>query len=215
MEKTTIIIVDDHQMIIDGFSRIIADEHGLEVISTYNDPKEALIKVPILKPQILMVDLEMPGMTGLELVRQIKIKLPDIRTILLTMHLDQATVKKAMELGFDAYILKNLDELELKIALTKVSRGQKYYSAQVTEVLTNSSTAISKGSSGSKLALLTSRETEVLKLIAEAYSTKDVADQLNISISTVETHRKAMMKKLEAHNVAGLVRLAVSEGLVE
>lgn len=214
MEKTTIIIVDDHQMIIDGFSRIIADEQDFEVISTYNDPKEALVKVPMLKPEILMVDLEMPGMTGLELVRQLKSKMPDLMTILLTMHLDQATVKKAMELGFNAYILKNLDELELKIALTKVRRGQKYYSAQVTEVLTNSSSEIVTNG-GAKLAVLTSRETDVLKLIADACSTKEIADELSISISTVETHRKAIMKKLEVHNVAGLVRLAISEGLVE
>lgn len=214
MEKTTIIIVDDHQMIIDGFSRIIADEQDFEVISTYNDPKEALVKVAMLKPEILMVDLEMPGMTGLELVRQLKAKMPDLKTILLTMHLDQATVKKAMELGFNAYILKNLDELELKIALTKVRRGQKYYSAQVTEVLTNSSIEIVTNG-GAKLAVLTSRETDVLKLIADACSTKEIADELSISISTVETHRKAIMKKLEVHNVAGLVRLAISEGLVE
>lgn len=214
MEKTTIIIVDDHQMIIDGFSRIIADEQDFEVISTYNDPKEALVKVPMLKPEILMVDLEMPGMTGLELVRQLKAKMPDLKTILLTMHLDQATVKKAMELGFNAYILKNLDELELKIALTKVRRGQKYYSAQVTEVLTNSSSEIVTNG-GAKLAVLTIRETDVLKLIADACSTKEIADELSISISTVETHRKAIMKKLEVHNVAGLVRLAISEGLVE
>lgn len=214
MEKTTIIIVDDHQMIIDGFSRIIADEQDFEVISTYNDPKEALVKVPMLKPEILMVDLEMPGTTGLELVRQLKAKMPDLKTILLTMHLDQATVKKAMELGFNAYILKNLDELELKIALTKVRRGQKYYSAQVTEVLTSSSSEIVTNG-GAKLAVLTSRETDVLKLIADACSTKEIADELSISISTVETHRKAIMKKLEVHNVAGLVRLAISEGLVE
>lgn len=214
MEKTTIIIVDDHQMIIDGFSRIIADEQDFDVISTYNDPKEALVKVAMLKPEILMVDLEMPGMTGLELVRQLRAKMPDLKTILLTMHLDQATVKKAMELGFNAYILKNLDELELKIALTKVRRGQKYYSAQVTEVLTNSSSEIVTNG-GAKLAVLTSRETDVLKLIADACSTKEIADELSISISTVETHRKAIMKKLDVHNVAGLVRLAVSEGLVE
>lgn len=214
MEKTTIIIVDDHQMIIDGFSRIIADEPEFEVISTYSDSKEALVKVPILKPEILMVDLDMPGMTGLELVRQLKAKMPDLKTILLTMHLDRATVKKAMELGFDAYILKNLDELELKVALTRVSKGQKYYSAPVTEVLSNSSTEIGM-SNISKLAVLTSRETDVLKLIAEAYSTKEIADELSISISTVETHRKAIMKKLDVHNVAGLVRLAVGEGLVD
>ena len=214
MERNSIIIVDDHQMIIDGFSRIIGDEQGFEVISSYSDPKEALVKVPILKPQILMVDLEMPGMSGLELVRQLKLKMPELKTILLTMHLDRATVKKAIELGFDAYILKNLDELELKIALVKVGKGQKYFSAQVTEVLSNSSSEIGR-SSVSKLAVLTSRETDVLKLIAEAYSTKEIADQLSISISTVETHRKAIMKKLDVHNVAGLVRLAVSEGLVE
>lgn len=213
-EEKHIVIVDDHQMIIDGLSRIIAEEHGFKVLSTYVDPKEALQKVPILKPDVLLVDLEMPGLNGLELVSQLKKTMPELRTILLTMHLDYATVKKAMEIGFDSYILKNLDEMELKIALNKVVKGHKYWSASITEVLNNTSKIIGKERL-SKLASLTNRETEILKLIAEAHSTKQIAEELFISVSTVETHRKSIIKKLEANNVAGLVRIAVSEGLVD
>ncbi|WP_422354261.1 response regulator [Roseivirga pacifica] len=213
-EEKRIVIVDDHQMIIDGLSRIIAEEHGFKMLSTYVDPKEALQKVPILKPDVLLVDLEMPGLNGLELVSQLKKTMPELRTILLTMHLDYATVKKAMEIGFDSYILKNLDETELKIALNKVVKGQKYWSASITEVLNNTSKIIGK-ERFSKLASLTNRETEILKLIAEAHSTKQIAEELFISVSTVETHRKSIIKKLEANNVAGLVRIAVSEGLVD
>ncbi|MHA7102579.1 LuxR family two component transcriptional regulator [Roseivirga pacifica] len=213
-EEKHIVIVDDHQMIIDGLSRIIAEEHRFKVLSTYVDPKEALQKVPILKPDVLLVDLEMPGLNGLELVSQLKKTMPELRTILLTMHLDYATVKKAMEIGFDSYILKNLDETELKIALNKVVKGQKYWSASITEVLNNTSKIIGK-ERFSKLASLTNRETEILKLIAEAHSTKQIAEELFISVSTVETHRKSIIKKLDATNVAGLVRIAVSEGLVD
>lgn len=214
MDKHSVVIVDDHQMIIDGLTRIVAEDNGFRVLSTYSSSKEALQKVPILKPDILLVDLEMPELNGLELVSRLKKELPELRTILLTMHLDHATVKKVMELGFDAYILKNLDEMELKIALNKVVKGQKYFGASITEVLNNTSTSIGS-SKTSKLASLTNRETEVLKLIAEAYSTKQIADELFISVSTVETHRKSIVKKLDANNVAGLVRIAVSEGLVD
>ncbi|TFV97127.1 response regulator transcription factor [Algoriphagus kandeliae] len=213
MENSRIVLVDDHQLIIDGLSRIIQEIPGFELVTSYHDPLEALQKIPVWKPEILMVDFEMPGLNGLELIRKLKQQIPELKTVLLTMHLDQATVKEALSLGVNAYILKNLDEFELRVALEKVSKGQNYYSAPVTEVLNSKSKSIQK-SSNSQLDLLSGREREVLKLIAEAFSTKEIADQLSLEISTIETHRKSLMRKLDVHNVAGLVRIAVQEGLV-
>ncbi|TNF40970.1 MAG: response regulator transcription factor [Cytophagales bacterium] len=213
MDKKSIVIVDDHQMIIDGLSRIIQEIPGFELLTTYHDPIEALKKIPIWNPDILLVDLEMPSLNGLELIRRLKQDFPELKTILLTMHLDRATVKEALSLKVNAYILKNLDEFELRIALEKVSKDQNYYSSPVTEVLNSKSRQIQK-TSNSQIDELSNREREVLKLIAEAFSTKEIADQLSLEVSTIETHRKSIMRKLNTRNVAGLVRIAIQEGLV-
>lgn len=213
MEKIRIVIVDDHQLICDGLSRIIQEIPEFEVITTYQNPMEALQKIPVWKPDILLVDFEMPGLNGLELIQKLKLEIPDLRSILLTMHLDKATVKEALSQGVNAYILKNLDEFELRIALEKVKNNQNYYSAPVTEVLNNKSKVIQKNSN-SQLESLSNREREVLRLIAEAFSTKEIAYQLSVEISTIETHRKSLLRKLDVRNVAGLVRIAIQEGLV-
>lgn len=213
MEKIKIVIVDDHQLICDGLSRIIQEIPEFEVITTYQNPMEALQKIPVWKPDILLVDFEMPGLNGIELIQKLKLEIPDLRSILLTMHLDKATVKEALSQGVNAYILKNLDEFELRIALEKVKNNQNYYSAPVTEVLNNKSKVIQKNSN-SQLESLSNREREVLRLIAEAFSTKEIAYQLSVEISTIETHRKSLLRKLDVRNVAGLVRIAIQEGLV-
>jgi len=213
MEKTNIIIVDDHQLIIDGLVRMIAADDRFEVMATYNSPEEALKKVPLLQPDILMTDLEMPGINGLELIRRIKQKIPQQKVILLTMHLDKASVKNAMERDVNAYLLKNLDEREFLMALNKVRNGQRYFSYEVTDTLANKDIEIQPKEQLKTLGL-TEREREILTLIAEGLSSKMIADDLSISLSTVETHRKALIKKLEVSNVAGLVRIAVQEGLV-
>jgi len=213
MEKIRIVIVDDHQLICDGLSRIIQEISGFEVITTYQNPMEALQKIPVWKPDILLVDFEMPILNGLELIQKLKLETPDLRSILLTMHLDKATVKEALSLGINAYILKNLDEFELRIALEKVRNNQNYYSAPVTEVLNDKSKVIQKNSN-SQLEGLSNREREVLQLIAEAFSTKEIAHQLSVEVSTIETHRKSLLRKLDVRNVAGLVRIAIQEGLV-
>lgn len=213
MEKISIILVDDHQLICDGLCRIIQEIPGFEIIATYQNPMEALRKIPVWKPDILLVDFEMPGLNGLELIQKLKQESPELRSILLTMHLDKATVKEALSLGINAYILKNLDEFELRIALEKVKNNQNYYSAPVTEVLYNKSKEIQKNSH-SHLDGLSNREREVLRLIAEAFSTKEIAHQLNVEVSTIETHRKSLLRKLDVRNVAGLVRIAIQEGLV-
>lgn len=213
MEKIRIVIVDDHQLICDGLSRIIQEIPEFEVITTYQNPMEALQKIPVWKPDILLVDFEMPGLNGLELIQKLKLEIPDLRSILLTMHLDKATVKEALSQGVNAYILKNLDEFELRIALEKVKNNQNYYSAPVTEVLNDKSKVIQKNSN-SQLESLSNREREVLRLIAEAFSTKEIAHQLSVEISTIETHRKSLLRKLDVRNVAGLVRIAIQEGLV-
>ncbi len=164
LERTSIILVDDHQMIMDGLERIIQELPGFEVLASYHNPIEALEKVPLLKPDILIADLEMPQMNGLEMVGLLKRSTPQLTTLLLTMHLDYTMAQKAMKMGVNGYILKNLDKSELQVALLQLKKGKNYFSAEVTEVLSTKSNALERSMS-SKRGLLTKKEMEVLRLI--------------------------------------------------
>jgi DNA-binding NarL/FixJ family response regulator len=213
-EVKKIIIVDDHQLVIDGLVNLInIREERFKILTTYSNPLEALQKVPILKPDILMVDLDMPQLSGAELIARLKPQMPELKIMLLTMHLDRVTVQKMMKLEVDAYLLKSGDQKEFLLGLESVASGHRYFSNEVNDVLIQRGKSLNGGST-LKTLMLTKREREVLKLIAEGLSTRDMSEQLIISTGTVETHRKSLLKKLEVNNVAGLVRIAVKEGLI-
>lgn len=214
MKPTKIVIVDDHQLVLDGLSDMLEKAVGFEVMMTFNDPQEALRQITVLEPDLLMTDLEMPGLTGEQLITKLREQGFKGKFVLLTMYLDQSMVKRMMELEVDAYLLKNSDREEFTQALNAVARGKKYYSSRVTEVLIDKGKELKRSSATPSLDELTKRECEVLKCIAEGSSTKEIAEELFISVSTVETHRKALLSKLEVKNVAGLVRIAVQAGLV-
>jgi len=209
-----IVIVDDHQLVIDGLISLLESNEHIRILKTFNDPREALNKIPELNPEILLVDLDMPGMSGAELTEQLlKIK-PELKVILLTMHLSQLTVEKMMGLGIYGYLIKNDDSDDFLNAIINVAHGKKFFSSRVTEILATKGQEINPNHKF-KLLTLTDREKEILKLIAEGHSSKEIGDLLFISQGTVETHRKSLLKKLDVHNVAGLVRVAVKEGLVD
>jgi DNA-binding NarL/FixJ family response regulator len=214
MKALKVVLVDDHQLVLDGLSDMLEKAEGFDVVMTFNDPAEALRQIPRLEPDLLMTDLEMPGLTGEELITRLREQDFRGKCILLTMYLDQATVKRMMELDVDAYLLKNSDREEFMQALLSVARGKKYYSSRVTEALIDKGKELKRSSSAPSLDELTDRERDVLKCIAEGSSTKEIAEELFISVSTVETHRKALLRKLDVKNVAGLVRIAVQSGLV-
>ncbi len=207
-----VIIVDDHQLVIRGFQRIIEAE-GFEVISSFTDSSLALERIPLLKPDIVLSDLDMPKINGAELIRQLREQVPEQKIIMLSMHLNQQVIKKIMGLKVNGYLSKNAHPEELIEALKAVHSGRTYFSSDVTQSLLFKSSEII-----SEKALLTlnlsDRESEVLKHIAQGESTKEIAEVLHISIGTVESHRRAIMTKLEVKNVAGMVRIAVQEGLV-
>lgn len=207
-----VIIVDDHQLVIRGFQRIIEAE-GFEVISSFTDSSLALERIPLLKPDIVLSDLDMPKINGAELIRQLREQVPEQKIIMLSMHLNQQVIKKIMGLKVNGYLSKNAHPEELIEALKAVHVGRTYFSSDVTQSLLFKSTEIK-----TEKALLTlnlsDREREVLKHIAQGEATKEIAEVLHISIGTVESHRRAIMTKLEVKNVAGMVRIAVQEGLV-
>lgn len=214
----TILLVDDHQLVLDGLTSIVKEMKDFEIIASGRNGKEGLQLAETMNPDIVLMDIDMPIMNGLEATRQIKSKVKDSKVIILTMHNEASLIKKVMEIGADGYLLKNSDREEFHNALCSVSRGKSYFSAEVTQRLLNPNESLKSSFGVDKdavqLSKLTEREVDVLKLIAEGLSNKEIGDQLFISHRTVDTHRTNLMKKLEVHNIAGLIKFAIKNGLV-
>lgn len=214
----SILVVDDHQLVLDGLVSIINELDDFEIIATAGNGKEGLRLAEMFRPSIILMDIDMPVMNGLEATRIIKRELSSSKVIILTMHNEVSLIKKVMEIGADGYLLKNADREEFYNALCSVNKGKSYFSAEVTERLLNPE--ISKGVNFGgeedtvQLSKLTEREIDILKQIAEGLSNKEIGDKLFISHRTVDTHRTNLMKKLDVHNIAGLIKFAIKNGLV-
>ncbi|MCB0497575.1 MAG: response regulator transcription factor [Cyclobacteriaceae bacterium] len=211
--KHSVIIVDDHQLVAQGISRFLENNPTFDVVGIYNDSREALERIKILKPEILLTDLDMPGMNGLELATEIRKAGLRTKIVLITMHLNQSVAKKVMDIKLDGYLPKNVDESEVLTCLETVLKGQNHYSSKVLEALVKGSSEL-EVTGLKKTQQLTERELEILTLVAEGLSTNKISEELFIAVRTVETHRKSIMEKLEVSNVAGMVRIAVQEGLL-
>lgn len=215
----SIIIVDDHQLVQDGLKAIVSDIDDLEVIATAQNGKEAIDLVTNLQPELVLMDIDMPIMNGLEATRQIKSnKELESKVIILTMHNEASLIKKVMDIGADGYLLKNADSEELINGLRTVLAGKAYFSSEVTQSLLHpnksNKSAFELDPDTMNLSKLTEREIEILKLIAEGFSNKEIGEKLYISHRTVDTHRTNLMKKLDSHNIAGLIKFAIKNGLV-
>jgi DNA-binding NarL/FixJ family response regulator len=213
-----ILITDDHQLILDGLKSIIREQEDMNVVAEANNGQQAITLCNTLKIDLVMMDIDMPVMNGLEATQQLKKTKPEIKVIVLTMHDEPALIRRIMEIGADGYMLKNSDQEELVEAIRKVIGGQKYFSAEVTMALAGgkgaNDTFTLRPSDTVFLAQLTEREIEILRQIAEGLSNKEIGDKLFISHRTVDTHRTNLMKKLDVHNIAGLIRFAIRNGLV-
>ncbi|MCK6616762.1 MAG: response regulator transcription factor [Cyclobacteriaceae bacterium] len=215
MKKGTLYLVDDHQLVIDGIIALVEGSGEWEVIGYANSGEEALQKIPILKPDIILMDLEMPRMNGLQCTEKLLELNPNAKVVILTFHQEKALVQKMVKLGVAGYIMKNAPRQEFLTGLQLVMQGAKFYSSQLTEsMLEVTPLTVRKESNVKLLALLSQREREVLQLIAEGISTKEIAEKLHLSPGTVETHRKNLLKKLNARNSAELIRMAITEGLL-
>lgn len=207
-----IAIADDHQMVIDGLTSILQNLEGVELKGQANNGREIIRLVENLKIDLVFMDIDMPEMDGIEATKQIKTHFPEVKIVILTMHDEQSLVKKLLEIGADGYILKNSSKTELEMAIRQIQSGKKHFSSEVTMILLEEE---SPAEVNAQLKQLTEREIEILKLISEGLSNKEIGDQLFISHRTVDTHRTNLMKKLDVHNVAGLIRFAIKNGLVE
>ncbi len=211
-----IIITDDHQMVIDGLKSILDNSEGVKVIATANNGRELLRLLEIIDTDVVLMDIDMPVMNGIETMQAIKNSNKSCKVIILTMHEERALVKKMTDSGAKGYLFKNSDKEELLLAIKRVHEGGVYFSSALTLNLLGAE-KMEKGSTseGNVAYMLTDREIEILKLIASGLSNKEIGDQLFISHRTVDTHRTNLMKKLEINNIAGLIRFAIKNGYIQ
>ena len=212
-EKIRVLLVDDHQLILDGLKSLLKHIDNLVVAGEANNGREALRLLDIFNVDVVLMDIDMPVMNGIEALKEIKRIKPLIKVIILSMHNESGMVKNLLGIGADGYLLKSTSQDELIRAITKVANGDKYFSTDVTLALLNYSQS-SFQAPKQQIETLTIREEEILKLIAEGFSNREIGARLFISHRTVDTHRTNMMKKLNTANIAGLISYAIKSGLI-
>lgn len=211
MNKIKVLLTDDHQIIIDGLKSLLKNSDEIVVAAEANNGREALRILELLSIDVVLMDIDMPVLNGIETLKEIRKQFRNVKVIILSMHNEAGMIKSLMDIGANGYLLKSCSQDELIGAIKKVFTGQNYFSTDVTLALLNTS-----GTSNpeQKNELLTDRETEILKLIAAGFSNKEIGDQLFISHRTVDTHRTNLMKKLDVNNIAGLISYAIRNGIV-
>lgn len=203
-----IVLVDDHRIVLDGLKRLLDNDGDFNVVAAVNSAEEAL-KVLAKEPiDLLLTDYTMQGMSGLELANQVKEHYPHMKRVLLSMHDEAHLIKQIMKAGVDGYLLKSIQEAELKQALKQIMNGLPFVSPEITKLM------MADLSSGKKEELLTDREQEILRLIVKEFPNKQIADKLFISERTVETHRKNIFRKTNTASIVGLVKFAFENNLV-
>jgi DNA-binding NarL/FixJ family response regulator len=205
MKKHTIIIVDDHRVFHDGISQALEAEGGFTVTARAADGTEAVALAQKHKPNLMLMDISMPGLNGMEATRRILAANPGIRILALSMHTDKIYVKGMLNAGASGYILKSCSYKELVLALKTILAGHIYLSPEITHLLVSDSP--------DRLACLSEREKEVLTLIAEGRSTRKIAETLSLSPKTIDIYRRTLKSKLGIDSVAGLTKYAVAKGL--
>ena len=210
-----IVIAEDHTILREGLRSLLSADPDFDVVGEAEDGRDAIRCVETLSPDLVLMDLSMPRMSGLDAIKEIKKQNPAIKLIVLTVHKSEEYILATLQAGADGYVLKEATHAELVMATQNVLRGKRYLSPGISErviegYLEGRKTLKTK----SAWDTLTQREREILKLIAEGYRNKQIADYLYISLKTVEKHRSNLMKKLDLHNTAALTTFAVEKGLV-
>lgn len=218
MSAITVLLAEDHVIVREGLKVLLGLEEDLEVVAEANDGHEAVELVAKLRPDVVVMDIAMPVLNGFEATRQIRHLSPESKIIILSAHNDDAYVKQALAFGASGYLLKQIAPDILPRAIREVHRGTPCFSPAIFRRLVHHrDKARSNGDPHPKLeaAPLSSREMEVLQLIAEGSTNKGMADRMGISIKTVEKHRHNVMEKLNIHDIAGLTRHAIENGIIE
>lgn len=213
MASLRILIADDHTLVRQGLRRILEGQPGWEVVAETGDGREAVRVATELRPDVVLLDIAMPQLNGVEAVQQIVRRAPDVRVLVLSMYSDEAYVTRAVRAGASGYLLKDSADVELIRAITAVAQGKSFFSPAAARIIVDDYARPGKGAID-RFESLSEREREVFQLVAEGRSNKEVAEVLHISPATVETHRAHVMEKLDLHSTAELVLCAVRRGVV-
>jgi DNA-binding NarL/FixJ family response regulator len=216
MLPITLLLADDHKLIRSGLCALLKNEPDFQIVGEANSGREAVQLSAKLAPNILIMDIAMPLLNGMEATRQVVQRCPATKVIVLSAYDDDAHIEAVLGAGASAYLLKLTAAAELCHAVREVHKGNAYFSPTVAERLRAKSIAkLDQPLPMGKQPSLTSREAEVLQLIAEGFINKQIADELNVSIKTIEKHRQSLMDKLDIHSIAGLTRHAAGRGVIE
>jgi DNA-binding NarL/FixJ family response regulator len=214
MELTTVVLADDHPVVRQGLRALLHSEPDIRVVGEAGDGLEATQLVERLKPNVLLLDLMMPGLNGLEVTRQVNQRAPQTRVVILSMYANEAYVLSALRNGAAGYVLKDAHTADLLRAVREVALGRRYLSPPLSERAIESYIQRDAAAQLDRYEMLTLREREILSLSAEGYTTLQIAERLFISPRTVETHRANLMRKLALHSQTDLVRFALQRGIV-
>lgn len=208
-----VLLVDDHQLMREGLRKILASASGIEVVGEAEDGRSALAAVAEFRPHVVVMDVAMNGMNGIDATQHLRKDHPEVKVVALSTHADKRYVRNMIRAGAAAYVLKESASEDLLRAVRAAARGEHYLSPQITGCLLESWTVPQAPESSSVYELLGEREREVLRLLSEGKTSKEIAGQLALSIKTVETHRRNITNKVGLHSIAELTKYAVREGL--
>lgn len=212
--KIKVVVADDHQLFREGIANLLENDEAIQVIGQAENGQIAIEKVKELKPDILLTDIAMPEMNGMEATRKLKKQFPDLKIVALSMHSDKQFVKGMLEAGTDAYLLKNCTHKQLLEAVHTVYSGKKYLSQDITELVI-SGYLDGPDTTDDKYDQLSEREKEIFLLLAEGVSTREIGETLFISVKTVGTHKQNILEKLELKNSSEVVKYALKKGLTQ
>jgi DNA-binding NarL/FixJ family response regulator len=217
MKRITVLLAEDHTVVREGLRSLLEAEPDIEVVGEAATGREAVELARELRPAVVVMDIAMPVLNGLEATRQIRKALPDAKVLVLSAHSDEGYVEQVVALGAAGYLLKQSSARTLSEAIRKVDAGTAFYSPSVARMADHPHPLVSDGRKQEERGKprLTSREVEVLQLIAEGRANKQVAAELGISVKTVEKHRQHIMERLRIHDTAGLTRFAITAGIIE
>lgn len=211
-----VLITDDHQILLDSLSLLISTIPGVEIAGTVNDSRKVLHVLENDEIDVLVTDFNMPHLTGIDLTLKVREKFPKLKILMLTVSEDADTIRQAFQAGISGYVMKKANRAELERAITTVASGEKYFSEAVMKELLSpaSMQAPAHEDIPSTPIAVTSRELEIIKLIAQELSTTEIAERLFISVGTVETHRHNILRKLNVKNAIGIIKYAMRHKLV-
>jgi len=215
MNNITVLLAEDHTVVREGFRMLLDAEADLEVVGEAQTGRQAVELTKRLRPSVVVMDIAMPLLNGLEATRQIRKAFPNTKVVILSAHNDDAYIDQAITVGAVGFLLKQASSHDLSRAIREVQKGNTFFGPIIAKRLHDQKSPNGRRPLKKKIALLSSREVEVLQLIAEGKANKETAAELGISLKTVEKHRQNLMAKLNIHEISGLTRFAIAAGIIE